>query len=372
MIVNKKLTRVLAFAIILAISLTGQTIWSFAEGNVIADTVLTHFASLENVSPYTAVGGFSIGKKGSGSNTRNSMFVLATNSSTEASAEFYYYPNITNNLTNKKKFYINYAGHANAMAIDSNNIYVTGWVYSQDHLQSYNPYNNIILMIRRSKIALKTNGETLIKDNLQTGVENDFAVLHPKKINPNAAQQPNKPYVAFDCPISAITVHGSNGHFIVLYKDIHNNNHYYFTTAELVQYNGSTLFVVSESNKFKLLNDYTPESDEVIHKQDIYYDSSRGFYQAFYVSNSAGTSKKNYILRANIDSGSYYTQNGVKIYTPDQILYNPSSSSYQMIEFESFAFDLNGDMLIACNAKNANGNPADGVFMLTRSSGGSL
>jgi hypothetical protein len=274
-------------------------------------------------------------------------------------------------LTNKKKFYIHYAGHANAMAIDSNNVYVTGWVKEPDHLQSYNPYNNIILMIRRSKIALKANGDTLIKDNLQTGVENDFAVLHPKKINPNAAQQPNKPYVAFNHPITAITVYGSNGHFIVFYKDT-NNNQKYFTTAELVQYNGSTLFVVSESNKFKLLNDYTPESGEVIHRQDIYYDSNRGFYQAFYVSNSTGTSKKNYILRANIDTGSYNTQNGVKIYTPDRILYNPSSSNYQKIEFESFAFDLNGDMLIACNAKDSSGNPADGVFKLTRSSGGSL
>ena len=369
---KKNLTRALAFAVIFTVVLTAQTIWSFAAGNVITDTVLTPFISLGNTSPYTAVGGFSIGKKGSGSNTRNSMFVMVANSSTEASAEFYYYPNITNNPTNKKKFYINYAGHANAMAIDSKNIYVTGWVHNPDNLQSYNPYNNIILMIRRSKIALKTNGDTLIKDNLNTGVENDFAVLHPKKINPNATQQPNKPYVAFDCPIGAITVHGSKGHFIVAYHDIHDNNQRFFTTAELVEYNGSTLFVVSESNKFKVLDDYTIGPGEEKHRQDIYYDSNRGFYQSIYVSNSNGTSKKNYILRANIDSGSYYTQNGVKVYTPDKIIYNPSSSSYQTIEFESFAFDLNGDMLIACNAKNSSGSPADGVFKLTRSSGGLL
>ena len=366
---KKKLTRVLAFVIILAVALSGQTIWSFASGNIITDTVLTHFVSFGNQSPYTAVGGFSIGKKGPNSDPKNSMFVLVANSSTENSAEFYYYPNITTDKTSKKKFYITFAGHANSMGIDSNNVYVTGWVHEATNLQSYNPYNNIILMIRRSKIAVKPNGGTLIKDNLQTGVEGDFAVLHPMKINPEAAQQPNTPYVTFDCPISAITVYGSNGHFIVFYKDIHNNNRKYYTTAELVQYNGSTLFVVSESNRFKIVNDYTPQTGEEVHRQDIYYDNDHGFFQAFYVSNTAGTSKKNYILKADIDSGSYYTQNGVKVYTPDQIIYNPSNSSYQMIEFESLAFDLNGDMLIACNTKNSNGNPADGVFILSRSSG---
>ena len=341
---------------------------------VYTNTVLSSFSSLPSDNTYTAVGGFAIGEKGSGANRRNSMFSLVANSSTEASSKFYYYSNISD-LSIRKMFYISYAGHANSMTIDSHNIYVTGWVHEDEHLQSYNPYNNIILMIRRTKLAQKNNGDTLLKDNLTTGVENDFCVLHPMKRNNDPATSGSQPYVSYTKAINEITVYGSNGHFLVHYGTLEDKSRIY-TTAELIEYNGKTLFVVStkKSDRFILKNEISLSSGETMSPQDMYYDNNKGLFQSFWIKNSSGVGNKNVILWAkpgtdigkdtqNID-GYDYTR-----YTPDRIVFDSLQSTYRKIEFESLAIDLNGRMLIACNANYTNGSSADGIFKLTKSNG---
>ena len=102
--------------------------------------------------------------------------------------------------------------------------------------------------------------------------------------------------------------------------------------------------------------------------------NNKGLFQSFWIKNSSGVGNKNVILWAkpgtdigkdtqNID-GYDYTR-----YTPDRIVFDSLQSTYRKIEFESLAIDLNGRMLIACNANYTNGSSADGIFKLTKSNG---
>ena len=358
----KKIIKTSLSTILIIVTLFMIATYAFGAGNSITGTILTKIANLPVTNNCDSVGGFAIGKK------KNSMFSISANT-TESLATFYYFPDISN-PTNSKTFSLSFAGHANGMTIDGSNVYVTGWVNNTTPA-SYNSHNNIILMIRRSKIAQKTNGATLIKDNLQTNTENDFAVLHPIYYS-----NKDHMYKDYTQPISAITLYNGNGKFIIPYFKKSSDGYPVYTTAELQTINGKTEFVISTNvnDMFIFKNQVTGSGTPVA--QDIYYAPGKGFFQAYWHKTGSATGRNNTILWADIDStttmGTVFTANDCRYCVPDQIKYTSSDTSYKMIEFESLAMDKNGRMLLSVNRFTSGGANADGIFSLTRSNGGNF
>lgn len=160
---------------LVAVIITAGVMCTTAYAAVYSNIELKHIAAIPNRTvnevTYSAVGGFATG------NSVNSMFTLKAEKAgqdleyKEQNALFYDFPNI-DNPSNYHFYILPYAGHANGMAIDKNNIYVCGWRYvdSDDPEllgnQKNNEHNNWIINIPRSIIASmrsKQNGAKIPK-----------------------------------------------------------------------------------------------------------------------------------------------------------------------------------------------------------------
>ena len=381
-------------ALLLAVVCTA-TFYTMAYAAVVvySNIETEHIASLAdqtfNEVEYTAVGGIATGKY------RTSMFVLKsekkTTSYTEQKAVFFDYPNIESNTTDPHIYLLPYAGHANAMTIDDNNIYICGWTKIENNVgnQKNNTYNNWIIKIPRnlfSSFRKLDNGDTLPKDNKNTTAVEGYSILYPqvKVIDANGAVT----YEKYKNVINAITLHNDNGEFIINYPLKGRGYDKAFTTAKLeTDSAGSTYFVVSEDPEdiFVVENNvqYQNATD-----QDICYSPGHGlfvpkWYGKKYKEDGTTVSEyynetKNVIMWADIDGDFEYKNiKGVnyRYYTPDKINVNKTSEKnnsgqqiYNKFEVESIAFTVDGDMLFSSNIDSINGT-VDSVFKLTHDNG---
>ena len=335
----------------------------------IADTPTIKVSNKENDLNYTNIGGFSIGKN------KNSMFVVKSRG-IETDAVLYYYPDISN-ASKYATFTIPDAGHANSMAIDAHNIYISAW-------DSHNK-NNYIIRIKRSKIAdmpFNKNRAKINNDNNNYKKLNTYYKTYNKSTGKYSYSLTNK--------ISAIAKYENSNEFISK-CDIENydkRDYFIFSKAVIENYNGKESFIVerSESSTFLIENNFSIK-DSV--SQDIYYLPSNGglYIPRWYKDKPC----KNIIAWAHL-KGSYSkrTINGLtyRCYTPDKISVDKTAEKaygnkkYNKYEIESIAFTKNNDLLYSCNIEhtkkyeneykkrnNKNKPSADGIFKLTQKNG---
>ena len=336
----------------------------------IADTPTIKVSNKENDLNYTNIGGFSIGKN------KNSMFVVKSRG-IETDAVLYYYPDISN-ASKYATFTIPDAGHANSMAIDAHNIYISAW--------KLNEKNNYIIRIKRSKIAdmpFNKNRAKISNDNNNYKKLNTYYKTYNKSTG--------KYSYSLTGEISAIANYNGNGTFITrssLPNDKSNSNYFIYSMAKIDNYNGKEALIVerSESSTF-LVEDNFSSKDSI--GQDIYYlPSNGGLYIPRWFKNDPS---KNIIAWAHLNgSYSFKTINGFKLkcYTPDKINVNKTSEKaygikkYEKYEIESIAFTKNNDLLYSCNIEhtkkyeneykkrnNKKKPSADGIFKLTQKNG---
>ncbi|MGN1418398.1 MAG: hypothetical protein ACI4W6_03635 [Acutalibacteraceae bacterium] len=392
--ITKKLLSLIA--VIVAVCIFATSVYAVVI--TYSDVETTHLVALPTRTideiDYTGVGGIATGK------TKDSMFVLKAErqsasdgsyTSHEQKALFYDFPDIEN-LSNRHYYTLPYAGHANGMAIDDQNIYVCGWTTIDGHVdnQENNEHNNWIIMIPRkifTELRKGPDGVDMPKDNRNTEEVEGYSILYPKV--KSVAADGTVTYSDYENVINRITLHGSNGSFIIGYEknNLKSEDYNLFTTAELETYNGKTLFVVSESP-----DDIFAVENNIAYKnatnQDICYAPGHGlFIPKWYGTNLNDEyykPTKTVILWADID-GAYTTRTignmTVKYYIPNRInvdksgsKYNGSIYKFESFEIESIAFTQDGDMLFSCNIRNTEeykniANYADSVFKLTHDNG---
>lgn len=380
---TKKLTKkasvlVLTFAISLCFTFS-------VFATVYSNITLVRVANLPTTTvegvKCTGVGGIGI------SENTNSLFAVKNATSTDNVAKFYYYPNVTN-MSNVKKLNLLGAGHANAMTADVNNVYITCWTTKTP--QAGNPNNNLIMKIPISVIENLTANSTIPQ---ATSSVAGYTILTPKIINTDPATKASMPYVDFTNIINTITIHNNNGKFIIGYNiPGKNDKNYSYTTAEIINYNGQQLFVVSmdPDDMFVIKNNLKFKDGT---GQDIAYTPENGFFKGVWYGDDYNP-KKSVILWADIDSPTTETINyddiSYRLYTPDIIDLNMINAKYngvpmyQKFEIESLAFTRNGKMMAGVNIENTtdyideykadNGSkpPADGIFRIFNGTNGNF
>lgn len=331
---------------------------------VYTNTKDTRIATIPTKNDRGNIGGISIGKK------KNSMFVVK--SGNDNNANLYYYPNI-NNASNYAIFSLLGAGHANSMAIDNNNVYVSAW---NNNSSDY----AYVIRISRSTIAnmpFNQNASTISYTKLPTIYKtyNNSTGSYSYSVANN---------------ISAITKYENTDKFIVhstLPDDTGTNDYFIFSFASIENYNGKESFVIERSENSTFLVKNTLKNNST--SQDIYYSATNG---GLFIPRWDGAKAcKNVIAWAHLNSSySMININGfnLKCYVPDKISVDRTNQKgygvnmYAKFEIESLAFTENNDMLFTCNIENTNSYlsaykkdknkkpPADGVFKLTKSDGG--
>ncbi|MGN1442969.1 MAG: hypothetical protein ACI4XE_03880, partial [Acutalibacteraceae bacterium] len=330
---NRMTKKILSLiAVVLAVCALGTSVYAAVVVYSDVETTWLDFLDPQTVNniPYDAVGGIATGK------TRNSMFVLLSernnggHPATEQRALFYDYPNI-NNLSNRHYYTLPYAGHANGMTIDDNNIYVCGWTMYGEGTgnQANNTHNNWIIMIPRTMFtALRqgNNGATMPKDDRTTEAVEGYSILYPKV--KHIASDGTVTYTDYTGVITCITLHGSNGHFIINYSGVASGNDFCFTTAKIETVNGKKYFVVSDN-----INDIFFVQNNAAYQnsmsQDICYAPGHGFFIPRWYSTYNST--KNIIFWADIDgASSTKTVNNVnyRYYIPDKINVDKTNSTF--------------------------------------------
>lgn len=344
----------------------------------------------------TAMGGIYV------TQVKNSMFVVKS-SQNERMAALYYYPDLED-TSRYKVVFLRYAGHANALTMDAGNVYIAGWCSDSDNIQQNNTYNNWILQIPRSLISSTADRGTLPKDSPSTEEVEGYKVLHPKMVNPDESARGTTLYVDYTESIASIARYGDK--FIVPWKGValYNNSgdkYYGFTTAQLVNSGGKTLFVVSTdpADRFIVQNNTVHDDSVTLVNQDIGYSAGKGLVIPVWYSTGSGAGTKNVIMWADIDSeGSTIVNRRVdsngkvhgdgktyRYYVPDKIsavahnIKGPGTNikMYQKMEFESAAFSASGELLVSANAVHSeeyiqylgSSASADGVFKITHSGG---
>lgn len=349
---------------------------------------------------YTNLSGIAIGK------SHDSLFVVKSNDIVTDTAILYYYPNFSVSNT-CAELILEVAGHANGMAIDDNNVYVT----SASNFNS--SLNGSILKIPRSTIAhyaaikyANPNQDVTIP-LYETGATGSYyCYLIPSYYGDISTGQPTAVY---NGNIGRITCYDGNnesrnGNFIVNYKIQGNTNDYYkntaYTRAKLVTYSGNEILLLSDSISDIFLVKNTMASTDY-YNANIYYSATCGFYDPKFDNTQVdtyGRRTKNIILWADIDgTPSYTTINGIsyRYFVPDKVNLNVKNAvdssvsstikMYYKFEIESIAFDENNDLFLGANVAFTSSNDdspydyvtayknlygvkpiGDGVFKLTR------
>ena len=405
---KKRMLKSLMWLFIIATFLLSMVVFAFAtDPNVISDVNLKHQTFIEDMQFGSNVQCSSLGGIGIGNNGNECFYALKAsgyeqlgNVMQEQYANFYYFPNLSTMKTdfqngNYGVYQLKYAGHANGMAVDSNNIYITGYVVNEardGHTatgsnQQNNTYNNWIIMLPISVVSQMAsngfyqNGAYIPKYNANSGT-NGYRILYPKIKNSNGN------YVRYQKEITAITKYDTDGSFIINTEipGISESDAFQFVKAEIKTINGSTEFVVSNNplDYFLVENNL---QQHITTPQDICYKPACGFFiPRFYGNNNSG---KTVIAWADIHDTTNYqwiagTNESYKMYTPTKINLNKTNYTeqspatgqvvlkYSRFEVESIAIsqdnNLYAGMDIALTSEYAgpNGNRQfDGIYKLT-------
>lgn len=356
--------KILTLVMVIITIFCSFTTIAYAAVSVISNVTTKEIAEVDDVEFVEGVQYYNIGGLATGKG-KNSMFVMKATDD-EQFAAFYYYPDI-DNPSKYGVYRLRHAGHANAMAIDNNNVYVAGWAKDNNGVgyQGNNKYNNWILMIPRPTIAamgLTKTGKHLPKDDKSTEAVEGFTVLYPKV--KKVASDGTVTYSDFKKPITNISKYKTNGSFLIQIDISGISGDFEFTKAKLETYNGKTLFVVSEDpNDMFIIEDNVQDTLSV--SQDICYSPNCGLFIPRWYGNSKSeyyNPNKNVIAWADIDGDDYTlvtASNGKKYkkFTPIKINVNKSNEKvdgikkYSMFEIESIAFTLDDTLLFSCNVQ---------------------
>lgn len=302
----------------------------------------------------TNIGGISVGA------ANNRLFVVKS-ASNETNGILYYYNNIYNpafaNGTKQPKkieFQNGLLGHANAMAVDNNYIYVTQW-------QKNGTEKSSILQISRRAISLLPTG-SVVTSASQTVTDTDGSALKICTIY----EPEYEDGTAYTRSIAAITRYSYNSttgvtKFIIQYKFSSDDTTLKFTIATLT--NGKFTVSTDVDDVFTVTNPYAN-----VTMQDIFYDSKYGLLIPLW----KGTTQ-NSILCVDIRDIKVQGKPNSLTFEPYKILnfskasdHNGSLTKY---EIESMAFlkrdedlnDISYKLIFSCNKANANGAGCDSI-----------
>lgn len=360
----KKYLIVLTSLITFISILFGMNSTVLAETLSVINTTITRMATIPNVKVggvnCTNIGGLSVASNDS--NKR--LYVVKSNENEVESVLYFYanYDNISDNMDNSNNS--NYGickirgliGHANAMTLDDNYIYITCWKSSDSDAGS----RNDILRISRNEIWSMyknrngTNMGTIDSNNMHNSV-----IFTAKKLDSNGG------YEDYTLAIRSITKYKNNGEFIIG-RGVHGGR-WCFTTAKIVD----NRFVVSTTTEdiFKVEIDKTDWTN-----QDIGYSPSNGLFLPCWDKNGSKVENIIYWVKLNSLSGEnrVYKNDGSCKYR--KISVKKVNNTITTWEVESISFDNDNDMIVSANVMAKNGEYTDGIFKIRRktaTSGGS-
>ncbi len=297
----------------------------------------------KNTISCTSVGGVGIGPN------LKRLFALKSNENKNVAA-LYYFPNLNNGDDFKVITLDGIAGHANAMAVDDNYIYITRWredgaVTKQITRISRND-------IRNAYLSMKNNSDVteVVFDS------DDCTIFQPKVLNSDGT------YSNFQYEIRSITKYKKNGQFLITYKnsEVFKSGQVAYTIAKIVD----GKFVVSEakSDIFVIKDSLFTNSTT---GQAICYEPGHGLFIPRWHENHQNT-----VVWVNIDSSYTTDSNGYRYYSPiGHIKINKSSSIFTKYEVEAIAFDGDGYMVFsvntACTSSTYKQKYPDGVIKVT-------
>lgn len=311
----------------------------------------------------TNLGGISVGT------ANNRVFAVKSNKD-EKYATLYYYSNIYDSSykasSNRKQpkrivFKNGLLGHANAMAIDDNYVYVTMW-------QKDGNEKSKILKISRKAVSELSDGTAVSSTSQKTSNGTQIC----SSITPLTSS--GATYNRSIAAISRFSYDKTNNiiKFVINYNYSSDRSQLTYTIA--TYQNGK--FVVSESpnDMFTVTNPYN--ADCVM--QDIFYSPTYGlFIPMWYNVYTSGTRNTNKILIADIETVKTNSSGTKLTFSPDKVVnVNGSTSSYNEYEIESIAFvnrDSNKDsiepkIVFSCNTLNKSDSGSDRIEMITNSS----
>lgn len=379
---KKTTTKILAFFIALLCALSVYGITAFAA--TIDAKAPERYAKIPSTTysgeSITNCGGISIGK------VANKMFVVKAGEN-ENNAMLFYFPNM-DNPSNKYIYIIEDCGHANAMAIDSDYIYITAWIDSN----SSNDHGNELIRIPKNYIynhatarfgdAASTIPVIQEKPYGNTNGYNRLSVVIKKH---------DGTYPDYTGDIRAIAFYSTNT-FIVNYSKLNTETtNRVFTKARIQTVDGVKKLVLGRSTDdvFIIKKNWT-SADPVY--QDIGYNAPNGFFLPVWygrntTANTNRNPKKTVIAWADIDhptsaNSDTETING-NVYTriiPDKIVVNVSGLQYEGVniynkfEPESIAFDDDKKMYASVNVEHttaylnlvSDNLKGDGVYIIKR------
>lgn len=380
---NSKIAKALVWVMLFALLLTGQTIQSFATNYATLEPIRLVTINNENLpsgSTCTNLSGMAY------SDSYNRLYTAKVyDQDGESDGYFYYYPN-ANNMSNYKKFLINFVGHANGMTVDSSYVYITASSQADDPNAPTDDYHNHIIRISRSYIHNLANGSTITSSNYT-------------RFEPQYWSGGN--LVEYEKQIGNITRYNTDGTFIVNlpWGSLSDEDGFAFTTAQIETVNGQEKFVINRTNNdiFVVRNNMATGQ---VTKPDIEYSPDCGLFiprwYGYTWKDANGVTHygdnynpcKSVILWANIINGSYTletigSRQGIRVYTPDKINVNVSNymvgntPKYTFFELESVAIIhytensvSKADLLFSANVQGATGYGGDGIFRLKRADGG--
>ena len=270
----------------------------------------------------TNLGGISVGA------ANNRLFAVKSNSGEEV-ATLYYYNNIYDsgfaNGTKKPKrivFTEGLLGHANAMAVDDDYIYVTMW-------QKNGSEKNSIIQISRKAISLLADEAVVSKTKKTVKDSNGDSIAIYKTFTPKYSD--GKDYTKSIASITRYSYNKDAGitKFIIGYGYTSDRKTLNFTIATLQD----GKFTVSR-DYFVVNNSLGKSSDTM---QDIFYDSAYGLLIPIWVS---GTSNR--VLCADIRAIKNNTSGETLTFDPYKILSvtksKDNNGTLTQFEMESIAF----------------------------------
>ena len=362
---KKAISLLSAFLIILTVMCNVNVMASAA---VSVTTVKTsHLKTVFSVPNYrydtalcTNIGGISVGT------ANNRLFVVKSNSTTERRSTLYYYNNIYNEKfkTGDKKpkrivFTDFILGHANAMAIDDRNVYVTAWG-KKDGTDT-----NALVQISRKAVTYLNDGDVVSLTD-KTVTDSDGNVINVYNVY-EPEYEDGTPY---DKSIHAITRYSYDKtnnitKFIINYSYSSDRKTLKYTIATLKD--GKFTVSTSPDDMFTVQN---PKADVTM--QDIFYDTSYGMLIPVW---DGGTS--NYVLCVDIKGLKTQGKTSPLVFEPYKILgisrTSDDTDTLTKYEMESIALvKKNADketsdfrLIFSCNKADAEGVGCDAIEEVT-------
>ncbi len=361
---TKKIINIMLSIIVVSTIIFGNNMFAYAVVSVdtINSAAPTRFAGIPNIdlgqNTVTNCSGISIGQKA------NKLFVVKS-CANETWGVLYYFPDM-NNHSKYFIYRIRNVGHANAMAIDSNYIYITAWASNNSNNDNGNE------IIRIPKEYIYNNAKSKYGDKISNiPIIDEKPYGNSKGYNRLDAviKKLDGTYSDYTGDIRSIAYYSSNT-FIINYSTLNNEtSNRVFTKARIQTIEGTKKFVVGRSTDDVFIIKKNWSTTEPVY-QDIGYNSANGFFLPIWYGKQ--TSNNNYqnpnktviawadIDHPNANNSDTETINNKK-YTriyPDKIVVNvdnlkyKNAKIYEKFEIESIAFDKNNQMFASVNVEN--------------------